>query len=133
MMENVMNKCEGREHIIKEGDTLYKISRMHNVPLDELLKANALVNVYNLKVGDKICVPMISNDDDNLRPNKPENNMSEDIDYKRMFVYVVKDGDTLDNILSKYNIEMDDLMKANKQNRVMLKPGSIVIVPAVND
>ena len=178
MMENMMKRCEGKEHIIKEGDTLYKISRMHNVSLEDLLKSNTLVNVYNLKVGDKICVPVknedvndneyenlnnmqnmnsISNmiDSDRISniPNitnrdsmkevdgfqndiRPEHNMvnnKEGSNYNRMFVYVVKEGDTLDNILEQYDVDMDDLMDANKQNKIMLKPGSIVIVPAMND
>ena len=116
---------------------------MHDVPLADLLRANTSVNVYDLKVGDKICVPLkkenMFNVEDDLMNNMhnvigPEHNMTEDnnqeSDYNRMFVYLVKEGDTLDYILSKYDIDSDDLMDANKQNRIMLKPGSIVIVPA---
>lgn len=49
--------CDGITHTVKKGDTLYGISRMHNVPLSMLLKANPYVDVFNLQVGDTICVP----------------------------------------------------------------------------
>ena len=53
------SKCDGgRFHTIKKGDTLYSISRMHNVPLIVLLKANPCLDVYNLQIGDKVCIPM---------------------------------------------------------------------------
>lgn len=49
--------CDGITHTIKKGDTLYEISRKHNVPLAMLLRANPYVDVFNLQVGDTICVP----------------------------------------------------------------------------
>lgn len=49
--------CDGITHTIKKGDTLYEISREHNVPLSMLLRANPYVDVFNLQVGDTICVP----------------------------------------------------------------------------
>ena len=49
--------CDGITHTIKKGDTLYEISRMHNVPLAMLLRANPYVDVFNLQPGDTICVP----------------------------------------------------------------------------
>jgi len=49
--------CDGVTHTVKKGDTLYEISRMHNVPLAMLLRANPYVDVFNLQVGDTICVP----------------------------------------------------------------------------
>jgi len=49
--------CDGVTHTIKKGDTLYEISRKYNVPLALLLRANPYVDVFNLRVGDTICVP----------------------------------------------------------------------------
>lgn len=113
--------CSGQMHTIKEGDTLYKISRMHDVPLGELLEANRNINIYNLQVGDKICVP--KKQENTVLPNNT-NNMS-----NKWFVYIVKDDDTLDKILKDFNMDLAQFYDANSQNKVMLKPGSIVIVP----
>ena len=94
---------------------------MHDVPLGELLEANRNVNIYNLQVGDKICVP--KKQENTVLPNNT-NNMS-----NKWFVYIVKDDDTLDKILKDFNMDLAQFYDANSQNKVMLKPGSIVIVP----
>ncbi len=49
--------CDGVTHTIKKGDTLYEISRKYNVALALLLRANPYVDVFNLQVGDTICIP----------------------------------------------------------------------------
>ena len=50
--------CTGIIHVVKEGDTLYKIGKMHGVSVSALMYANPYVNIYNLQVGDEICVPV---------------------------------------------------------------------------
>ena len=49
--------CDGFTYTIKNGDTLYEISRRHNVPLSLLLRSNPFVDVFNLQVGDTLCIP----------------------------------------------------------------------------
>ena len=53
------DRCIGFEHVIKKGDTLYKISKQYNVKVSALILANPYVNIYNLQVGDTICIPRI--------------------------------------------------------------------------
>lgn len=50
--------CTGIIHVVKEGDTLYKIGKMHGVSVSALMYANPDVNIYNLQVGDELCVPV---------------------------------------------------------------------------
>lgn len=52
-----MEQCPGFLHVVQNGDTLYRLSRQYHVPLAEILCANPYVNVYNLQVGDEICIP----------------------------------------------------------------------------
>lgn len=54
----VTNRCNGIIHVVKEGDTLYKIGKMHGVSVSALMYANPYVNVYNLQIGDELCVPI---------------------------------------------------------------------------
>lgn len=61
--------CEGITHTIKKGDTLYSISRQHNVPIAMIMRANPYVDVYNLQVGETICVPV---EKDNMGVRNPE-------------------------------------------------------------
>ncbi|SET05373.1 LysM peptidoglycan-binding domain-containing protein [[Clostridium] polysaccharolyticum] len=49
--------CNGTKYVIKKGDTLYSISRRYDVPLAMVLRANPYVDVYNLQIGDEICIP----------------------------------------------------------------------------
>lgn len=70
--------CNGMTHTIKQGDTLYSISRMHKVPLGILLRANPYVDVYNLQIGDTICVPVknqVCRPGMQCGPNMPERPM----------------------------------------------------------
>ncbi|MBQ6814020.1 MAG: LysM peptidoglycan-binding domain-containing protein [Lachnospiraceae bacterium] len=51
-------RCNGVVHTIKRGDTLYLLSRHYNVTINDIMRANANINVYNLQVGDQICIPV---------------------------------------------------------------------------
>lgn len=53
--------CDGYTYTIKKGDTLYEISRSHKVPLSLLLRSNPFVDVFNLQVGDTLCIPTRQN------------------------------------------------------------------------
>ena len=53
-----MEKCQGFLHKIEKGDTLYLLSRRYRVPLWAILYANPYVNIYNLQVGDEVCIPL---------------------------------------------------------------------------
>lgn len=46
-------------HVIKQGETLYQLSRRYRVPLALILRANPYVDVYNLQVGQEICIPVV--------------------------------------------------------------------------
>lgn len=107
------NTCVGRRHIIRSGDTLYKISRMYGVPLALILRANPYVDVYNLQVGDTICIP-------GAVGQIPIG----------IITYLVKEQDTLNDILDRFQIDLDDLLEYNKNGSIMIKPGTTLQIPA---
>lgn len=53
------DRCYGFTHVIRKGDTLYKLSKQYHVKVSALILANPFVNIYNLQVGDEICIPRI--------------------------------------------------------------------------
>lgn len=55
-------KCNGIVHTIKKGDTLYLLSRYYHVPIGEIMNANRNLNVYNLRIGDELCIPIRQSD-----------------------------------------------------------------------
>lgn len=69
-MYNNSGNCKGMVYVVKEGDTLYKIAREYDLKLIDVLKANPYVNVYNLQIGDELCLPTLPNR--GLQENIPE-------------------------------------------------------------
>lgn len=54
----IPQNCSGVIHTVEKGDTLYMISKMHKVSLNDLLKANPDLDPYDMKVGTKLCIPV---------------------------------------------------------------------------
>ena len=99
-------------HKVVEGDTMYTIAKMHGVRLIDILKANPYVNVYNLQVGDEICVPA-------------DMNMEED---KRF--YVAQSGDTIETIMNNTGSNIATLFGANPElYRIKVPEGTVVRIP----
>ena len=51
------SSCKGIVYTVNQGDSLYRISKMFQVPLEYLLKANPYADILNLKIGEAICIP----------------------------------------------------------------------------
>lgn len=49
--------CRGIIHVIEQGDTLYLLGKRYNVSVSSIMYANPYVNVYNLQIGDELCIP----------------------------------------------------------------------------
>ena len=104
-------------YVIKQGDTLYSLSRHYNVPVDTIIVANPFINVYNLRVGDIICIPV----------SIPNNN------YSSYTTYLIEEGDTLGSVLAKNGINLADLMVYNHMNEIYLEPGMTLQVPIIDE
>ncbi|MCC8081264.1 MAG: LysM domain-containing protein [Lachnospiraceae bacterium] len=50
--------CDGIIHVIQKGDTLYRLSGQYHVSVFDIMYKNPYANVYNLQVGDEICIPV---------------------------------------------------------------------------
>jgi len=101
---------------IKQGDTLYSISRRYNVDLSIIIAANPFINIYNLQIGDVICLPCI-----------PQNR------YDNFTTYLVEAGDTLGTVVEKNEINIADLMEKNDIYSIGLMPGTTLSVPIARE
>ena len=52
-----INKCIGFTNTIEKGDTLYLLGKKYKVRVSALIFANPYLDIYNLQVGDQICIP----------------------------------------------------------------------------
>lgn len=104
--------CRGYVHVIEEGDTLYRLSKKYDVKLFDIMRLNPYVNVYNLQIGDEICIPTM--------PARPEK------------TYVVNDGDTIDKILNTFEVDFGTLARWNPTLlEVELPEGLILKMPLI--
>ena len=117
-------KCpEGFIYTVKEGDTLWFISRKFSLSLDALIAANPQIKNPDLIFpGQKICIPK-------KKPKPPE--LPPPPECPEGFIYTVQQGDTLFSIAGKFGIELDALIEANPQieDPDEIFPGQEICVP----
>lgn len=58
-MESMSRPCIGFVHVIEKGDSLYKLGKKYGVKVAILMFANPYINIYNLQIGDELCIPKI--------------------------------------------------------------------------
>ena len=93
-------------HVVKQGDSIYQISREHGVSADAIIKANGLDNPEELVVGQAIVIP---------------GNLSS---------YTVKHGQSLYSIAQNFEIPLSSLMEANSRiTPNSLQVGQTIIIP----
>lgn len=104
--------CRGYVHVIEEGDTLYKLAKKYDVRLFDIMRLNPYVNVYNLQIGDEICIPTM--------PARQEK------------TYVVNEGDTIAKVLDAFEMDFENLARWNPVLMdVELPEGLILKVPLI--
>ena len=84
---------DGTPYTIKKGDTFYSLSMQYGITLADLLAANAGVNPQALEVGDVVCLPKVTACEGSK--------------------YVIQKGDTYYLIAQKFDMTVDQLIKAN--------------------
>ena len=57
-MNEFISGCDGLIHVIQKGDTLYRLSRKYHVSVAVIMYKNPYANIYNLQVGDELCIPV---------------------------------------------------------------------------
>ena len=73
-------------YTLKKGETLYRLSRRFNIPVQVLQSYNGIKDPSQIKAGTVIKIP---------------------------YLYTVKKGDTLYSIARQYGVDLDTLMKIN--------------------
>jgi LysM repeat protein len=115
--------CNGIVHVIKKGDTLYKLSRIYDVKIADLIWKNPGVRIYNLQIGDKLCIP--------VQQNSGMGNENGEIEASpETFPYVVREGENLEEILAMFHLTYDDLKKLNPDAMAVYPAGTVLNIPS---
>ncbi len=105
-------------YIVKSGDTLYSIASRFGVNVDDLRRYNNLSGNV-LSIGQQLYIPT--------------GQMVDDIVGTDYETYIVKTGDNLSNIASRYGISVNDLRSINNLTSDTLFIGQQLLVPIGSD
>lgn len=128
-----------RTYEVKEGDTVYAISKRFDVDQKALLAANKLQN-HQLRLGQKLIIPASDTDTRLFAEQKSSPQAGTSLTARKsvpssknkIVSYRVQEGDSLWAIARKFNVSPIDLLALNKMDRNdKLRPGDTVRV-AVN-
>lgn len=98
------------QHVVQWGDTVYSLARRYGTTVEAIAQANNLPPNYLIKVGQVLIIPGA--------PVSAE-------------VYVVKPGDTLYSIASRYGVAWQTLASVNRiLNPSLLQVGQRLIIPS---
>jgi len=76
-------------HVIKQGETLWRISQMYNVPVNTLIESNEIPNPNNLVIGQTIVIPIWGS------------------------FHWVRAGESLYQISRQYNVPVSEIIRIN--------------------
>ncbi|MCS4308693.1 membrane-bound lytic murein transglycosylase D [Rheinheimera pacifica] len=100
------------EYIVKDGDTLWDISREHKVTVADLTKWNTLTQRSTLRPGQKLAI---------WQPATATGNTA---GISRTVTYKVRKGDSLARIAQRFSVSVSDIVKWNNINTAnFLQPG----------
>ena len=87
-------------HFVKKGDSVYKLSKEYNVPVNQIIQDNNLEEPYELLIGECLII-------------NPSNKS-----------YIVKESDSLDTLSKKFSITKEKILKDNLlKDENSIKPG----------
>ena len=104
----------GGDYTVQQGDTLFSIALRYGTTVDAIQRANGIVNVWYIQVGQRLVIPQGSG-----APAGPSGSS-----------YVVQPGDTLYGIAALYGRNVWDLIVANNlSDPYWIYVGQVLSIP----
>lgn len=110
-------------HIVKDGQTLYSISREYDVPIDLIEAYNPEIQNQIVKVGMRLLIPKNPRKAPSLPEDKKENHEEIPTGFHK-----VESGESLFSIARLYKLSVSELMNLNQLNDSILKIGQLIRV-----
>ena len=115
--ENNEDNSEIIYHTIQKGETLYRLSKIYNTSIENILKLNPGITTNNFKIG--VVIKITSNS------NKSK---LQEVNTTIIKPYIAQKGDNLRNIAKSQGVDYDVLKTANP-NISKVKPGLTIQIP----
>lgn len=119
----ILERIDGKEyyiHTVEQGQTLYSLSKVYDVPVDELVFENPDAK-SGLAIGQLLRIPVVS------REKKITNELRKG-EFRFIF-HIVGKGESLFAISRIYDVSVNDLKEANPEWSEGLKPGQYLKIP----
>lgn len=107
-MDYANYRCNGTIYIVKKGDSLYKIAKEYGITVNELMRANPYINVYNMQIGEELCIPR-------------------SIQRPQTRCFKINSTKELMELMIKYEMSWDEMIKENPQLRQIMIPVDLVV------
>lgn len=114
-------------HVVRRGENLSSISRRYGVPIDEILKLNNLSNRSVLRAGQRLRLKAIEKSAGVKEGHKFR------LPKKLVARHRIRKGETLAKIAARYQVNLSDLIKANRlhPNRRLIA-GQTLRIPRID-
>lgn len=109
-------------HIIQPGQTIYSISKVYNVTLQDIVQANPGINIAQTRPGQTIRIPV--KEVPVTEQQEIPHLVDEDFTY-----HEVKKGNTIYSISKKYNVPIEVIYSYNPETKEGLKTGMTLKLP----
>jgi LysM repeat protein len=126
-----------RTHVVKKGDSLWKIAKLENVSVGELARANKLSKTSTLKIGQKLTIPVSKSETPTvaaatvapISTDSAAPAVAADVSGAN---YTVKSGDSLWKIARRQSVTVAAIKQANNLSSDSLKIGQKLRIPAAS-
>ncbi|MGE0339309.1 MAG: peptidoglycan DD-metalloendopeptidase family protein [Xanthobacteraceae bacterium] len=119
---NDLSKDNSRAIIVQRGETVYSLSRKHNVPADAILRANNLQSANTIRPGQRLVIPGLRTANTQIVPARPA----------QTGIHTATAGETIFSLSRKYKVSPQAIAKANNLTlATQLRIGQQVRIPGV--
>jgi LysM repeat protein len=130
-MYNEMCPSNSTHYVVKNGDTLWRLSQTYGVSVQSILDLNPGVNPQNLQIGSTLCLPHPLPTKGSLVTKVPPSVPSPSVTCPTgAFSYTVQGGDTIWRLSQTYGVSVQSILDLNAgvdpQN---LQIGSTLCIP----
>ena len=117
-------------YTVQKGDSLWKISRVHSVSVNELYSANGLSKDSILKIGQEIKIPVDGG-------SATVSTVTADVYQPTALTsgstnYTVVSGDTLSKIAKQHNTTVRAIKAANNKTSDIIRIGEQLVIPSAD-
>ncbi|NOR86645.1 MAG: LysM peptidoglycan-binding domain-containing protein, partial [Bacteroidales bacterium] len=117
-------------HIVKKKETIYQISKIYNVSVNDIEGLNQIKN-NEISPGQYLKIPSlyVNSNEAFVNTEAIDTEKNKKIDDNKYAVYKVQPKETLFNISKRFGISIDALMYLNDLSKTNISSGQLLLIP----